>query len=153
MAKANSRVLGIDYGDRAIGVAISDELGMYARGLTTVRLEKNSPKWSCLEEIKEIVLSNDVKTVVLGLPKNMNNTLGKQAEKTFDFGEKLSETLPGVDLIFRDERLTTVLAERMLLEGELSRKRRNMVIDKIAAEIILQDYLDEQQRKNLQEKT
>ena len=147
MAKAEpARVLGIDYGDRAIGLAVSDELGMYARGLTTVRRGKDSPKWAYLEEIKEIAEANGVKTIVLGLPKNMNNTIGSQAEKTLEFGEKLKEILTGVNLVFKDERLTTALAERMLSEREFSRKRRSMVVDKIAAEIILQDYLDERQR-------
>ena len=132
------RILGIDLGEKRIGISISDELGITAQGLPTI-ISKNDEK--NIQEIKNIINEYNVKKIVLGLPKNMNGTLGLQAKKAISFAERIKKCcmLP-VEL--EDERLTTTKAEKLLIEGNRSRKKRKKVIDKMSAVIILQTFLD-----------
>lgn len=133
------RIMGLDVGDKTIGVALSDPLGWTAQGLKTVRrtgIKKD------LQELGEIIEEYDVKKIVVGLPKNMNGTIGPQCQKVLEFNERLSKRFDDIEIIQWDERLTTVAAERTLIEADVGRKKRKEVIDKIAAVHILQGYLD-----------
>lgn len=132
------RVLGLDIGDRTIGVAICDPLGLTAQGITTI---KRKSVVLDIEEIAQICKKYDVETIVSGLPKNMNGTIGPQGEKVQRFCDKLKETLD-LPIKMWDERLTTVAANRVMLEGDLSRSKRKKIVDKIAATFILQGFLD-----------
>lgn len=132
------RILGLDVGDRTIGVAISDPLGFTAQGITTIRRKNETYD---LEELKKICDEYKVEKIVCGLPKNMNGTLGPQGEKVINFAEKIKEYL-NLEIIFWDERLTTVAAHRAMLEADLSRKKRKTIVDKVASTYILQGYLD-----------
>ena len=132
------RILGIDVGDRTIGVAVCDPLGLTAQGITTIRRKSVVLD---IEEIAKICKEYDVESIVSGLPKNMNGTIGPQGEKVQRFCEKLKETLD-LEVKMWDERLTTVAANRVMLEGDLSRAKRKKIVDKIAATFILQGYLD-----------
>ena len=132
------RILGLDVGDVYIGVALSDPFGMIAQSLTTI---KRISKDQTYGEIKELIDKYDVKKVVAGLPKNMNNTLGPQSEKVMKFAEKLKNKYK-IELIYVDERMTTLSAEKVLIEGSVRRENRKKYIDKIAATYILQSYLD-----------
>jgi putative Holliday junction resolvase len=132
------RYIGLDVGDRTIGVAVSDPLGYTAQGITTVRrksLEKD------FEKLREIFKDYEILEIVVGLPKNMNGTIGPQAEKAMEFGRVLEEEF-GHKVIYWDERLTTMAAHRVMLEADMSRKKRKTLVDKIAATYILQGYLD-----------
>lgn len=135
------RILGLDIGDKRIGIAVSDELGITAQGLETLHrtaLEKD------ISKLLEIINKWSIQRIVVGLPRNMNGTYGPQAEKVKDFAERiLSEGVP--EIVYWDERLTTAAAERVLLEGNISRIKRKNSIDKLAAVMILQGYLDHQQ--------
>jgi len=131
------RFLGLDLGSKTIGVAISDELGITAQGLKTIR---RSSREEDLKEISAMVTQYDVNTIVVGLPKNMDGTLGKQAESVMNWIKILEERV-SVPVATWDERLSTVGATRVLLEADLSRKKRKKVIDKLAAVLILQGYL------------
>lgn len=132
------RILGLDVGDKTIGIAISDEMGWTAQGLKT--LTRNSKKDE-IAEIKEILEEYDVGEILVGLPKNMNGSVGPQGEKVIAFTEKLKHAL-SLPVVLWDERLTTVRAEKTLLEADLSRKKRKGLRDKLAAQFILQGYLD-----------
>ena len=132
------RVLGLDVGDRTIGVAVSDPLGFTAQGITTIR-RKNIE--TDIAQIVDICSQYNVETIVSGLPKNMNGTIGEQAEKVQSFCEVLKEAV-NIEIKFWDERLTTVAAHRVMLEADMSRKKRKSIVDKIAATYILQGYLD-----------
>lgn len=132
------RIMGLDVGDKTIGVAISDLLGLTAQGLTTIRRESKVKDYGALEEIMK---EYDIKKVVVGLPKNMNGTIGPQGEKTINFAKKLKNKFD-VEIIYQDERLSTKAAEQMLIEGNVRRNKRKAVIDKVAATIILQTYLE-----------
>ena len=126
------RLMGLDVGSRTVGVAVSDPLGWTAQGLEIIRINED----------KELVKQYEVTAFVLGLPKNMNNSIGPRAEKSQAYGELLKTTF-GLPVDFIDERLTTVEASRMLIEeADASRKRQKQVIDKLAAQMILQNYLD-----------
>ncbi len=138
------RILGLDIGDVYIGVALSDPFGMIAQSLTTI---KRISKEQTYGEIKELIDKYDVKKVVAGLPKNMNNTLGPQSEKVMKFAEKLKNKYK-IELIYVDERMTTLSAEKVLIEGSVRRENRKKYIDRIAATYILQTYLDTQRRNN-----
>lgn len=132
------RILGLDVGDKTIGVALSDPLQLTAQGLTTIRRESKVKDFFVLESyIDEF----QVKKIVVGLPKNMNGTIGPQGEKVIKFADMVKNKFK-VDIIYIDERLTTVAAERLLIEGDVRREKRKKVIDKIAATYILQTYLD-----------
>jgi len=138
------RILGLDFGSKVIGVAISDDLTITAQPLTSIRrisLEKD------LSSILELVAGYQVEEVVVGLPINMNGTKGESARKAEAFIEKLQGRL-SFKIIPWDERMTTMAAERALLEGDVSRRKRRKVIDQVAAALILQGYLDSRSRKN-----
>lgn len=133
------RILALDVGDKTIGLALSDPLGMTAQGLETMHRK------SIKEDIKylgEIIAAQEVGTIVVGLPKNMNGTEGERCELVRSFAKKISKAYPDLNLQFWDERLTTVAAEKLLIEADISRKKRKKVIDKMAAVNILQGYLD-----------
>ncbi|AZV56213.1 Holliday junction resolvase RuvX [Clostridium sp. AWRP] len=132
------RILGLDIGDRTIGVALSDPLGITAQGITTVR-RKNQEK--DIEELKSICEKYGVELIVSGLPKNMNGTLGPQSEKVLSFCKVIGQSIK-VPIEMWDERLTTVAAHRAMIEGDLSRAKRKKIVDKMAAIYILQGYLD-----------
>ena len=135
------RVLGLDVGSRTVGVAVSDPMGWTAQGVEIIRINEDEAEFG-LERLGEIIKAKQVKGVVLGLPKNMNNSEGPRAEAARRYAKMVEETF-GLPTDFQDERLTTVQAERMLIEeADISRKKRKQVIDKIAAEFILQNYLD-----------
>lgn len=132
------RILGLDVGDKTIGVAVSDLLLLTAQGITTIRRESKKKDFKALEDL---ISEYKIKKVVVGLPKNMNGSLGPQSEKTMKFAKKLKNKFD-VEIIYIDERLTTVSAERVLIEGDMRRSKRKKVIDKVAAVFILQSYLD-----------
>lgn len=132
------RILGLDVGSKTIGVAISDPLGWTAQGITTIRRSK---KEQDIEEIKKICKEYSVETIVIGLPKNMNNTIGEAGERVLELSEIVKEAT-GLKIEMWDERLTTVAAHKAMLEADLSRDKRKKIVDKIAAIYILQGYLD-----------
>lgn len=132
------RILGLDIGEKRIGIALSDPLGWTAQSLKT--LERKSIK-NDVEEIIKIINEFQVEKVVVGLPKNMNGTLGESGQKVMNFCEKLLEKI-NIELVYEDERLTTMAAEKVLIDADLSRKKRKGVIDALAATFILQTYLD-----------
>jgi putative Holliday junction resolvase len=132
------RVLGLDYGDRRIGVAVSDAFGWTAQGVEVI---ERKPDGSEVDRIGELVREYGVGSIVVGLPKNMNGSVGPRGEICMAFAEQLRQTL-SMPVYLWDERLTTVAAERALLEADVSRKRRKQVVDKLAAALLLQNYLD-----------
>ena len=134
----DGRIMGLDVGDKTIGVAVSDLMGLTAQGVKTI---KRVGKKKDIEALKEIIKERQVNKIVSGLPKNMNGTLGPQGEKVIKFCELLEEET-GIKIEYWDERLSTVAAERTLIQGNVSRKKRKGVIDMVAAVIILQGYLD-----------
>jgi putative Holliday junction resolvase len=136
------RILGLDIGSKTIGVAVSDELCLIAQGVTTLKRRGLDHD---IQEILKLMKEKEVSKIVVGLPKNMNNTLGPSAEKVLAFIEKLNENT-AVPVITWDERLSTVAAEKVLLEADMSRTKRKRVVDKVAALLILQGYLDSQVR-------
>jgi len=132
------RVMGLDYGDKTIGVAISDELGLTAQALEVIRrttIDKD------MERLREIIAEYEVSEIVVGLPKNMDASIGPRGEKSVVFAGHLREAF-GLPVHLWDERLTTVSAERTLLEADVSRKKRKQIIDKLAASFILQSFMD-----------
>ena len=137
------RYLGLDLGTKTIGLAISDKTGLIASSYEVLRHD-NNPN-DCLDELKSIIESLNVEALVLGLPKNMNNTLGERAEETIKFKKILEEQLK-LPVYLEDERLTTKSAESLLIKGDTSRKKRKKVIDKVAATIILQSFLDRRRK-------
>ena len=138
------RIMGIDFGDSRIGVAVSDPLGWTAQGLETIRW-KNS-MMEPAERIKQLAEQYGVEKIVLGLPKNMNGTLGPSAEKAMEFGELLSQ-ITGIEIVKWDERLTTVAANRVMHEVGMKTSKKKSTVDKIAAVLILQGYLDSRSNK------
>lgn len=133
--------MGLDVGSKTVGVAVSDLLGWTAQGIEIIRIDEAAGQFG-LERLKELIATYEVTKVVIGLPKNMNNSLGPRAEASMAYG-KLVEAETGLPVDYVDERLTTVQAEKMLInEGNVSRKKRKKVIDKLAAVILLQNYLD-----------
>jgi putative Holliday junction resolvase len=132
------RILGLDPGDRTIGVAVSDSFGWTAQALETI-IRKDIK--ADIERIMELITEWEVGKIVMGFPKNMNSTIGPQGEKAMEFAKKLEE-VTGLEVVLWDERLSTVAAEKLLIEGEVRRNKRKKVIDKVAASIILQGYLD-----------
>jgi len=135
------RVIGLDYGSKTVGVAISDALGITAQGIETIHRKEENKLRQTLARIEVLIKEYEVDKIVLGFPKNMNNTIGDRAEKTLEFKEKL-ERRTGLPVILWDERLTTASAERVLIESNVRRENRKQYIDKIAAVFILQGYLD-----------
>lgn len=135
------RILGLDYGSKTVGVAVSDPLGLTAQGVEIIRRKSENKMRQTLARIEELVKEYQVEKIVLGLPKNMNNTLGDRAEKSLELKETL-ERRTGLDVVMWDERLTTVSANRVLMELGVRRENRKDYVDKIAAIFILQNYLD-----------
>lgn len=140
------RYLGIDLGSKTVGLAISDPTGTIASSLKTIFFN-NEDYESTIKEIKEIVSLYDIKKIILGLPKNMNNTLGERAQITMEY-KKLLEDNISIPVEFLDERLTSVMSNAILIEADISRKKRKKKVDSIAAQIILQDYLNKEKSKN-----
>lgn len=138
------RILGLDVGKKTIGVAVSDPLGFTAQGLTTIRRTK---KEQDIQEIKKFCDEYEADIIVIGLPKNMNGTIGPSGEITMAFGKLIQEEL-NVEIKYWDERLTTVAAQKAMLEADLSRSKRKKIVDKVASTYILQGYLDLISRKN-----
>ena len=139
------RYLGLDLGSKTLGMAISDATGMIATRLGTLYFD-NENYDSLLESLKTIISENEIEKIVLGLPKNMDNTIGTRAIITLDFKEKLQETLE-LEVIMEDERLTSVISNQVLIEANMSRKKRKKKVDGVAAVLILQSYLDKLKRK------
>lgn len=135
------RILGLDYGSVTVGVAVSDALMLTAQGLEVIKRDRENKLRQTCARIEKIVAEYDVSAIVLGYPKNMNNTEGPRCEKTKEFAEMLRKRT-GLEVILWDERLTTVSAERVLMDGNVRREHRKEYIDKIAATFILQSYLD-----------
>ena len=132
------RIMSLDVGSRTIGIACSDALLMTAQGIETIRrtsLEKD------FNRLQELIAEYEVHELVVGMPKNMNGTKGERAEKTEEFVEKMKEVID-LPVTYWDERLSTVMAERQLIAADVSRKKRKSVLDKMAAVVILQGYLD-----------
>lgn len=135
------RVMGLDVGSKTVGVAISDPLGFTAQGLEIIKINEETEEFG-FERLSELVKEYRIDKFVIGLPKNMNNTSGPRVEASQAYGEKIKELFQ-LPVDYQDERLTTVQAERMLVEqADVSRGKRKKVIDKLAAQLILQNYLD-----------
>ncbi len=133
------RILGIDYGEKRIGLAVSDRFGMIAQGLKTVSTK------NFVEEVKAIIKEFQICKIVIGFPKNMDGSTGKKGEEVLGFVEQLKKQI-SLPLVIWDERCTTKIAENLLIDADMSRKKRKTVIDKMAAAIILQGYLDHQSK-------
>ncbi|SHK58394.1 Holliday junction resolvase RuvX [Hespellia stercorisuis] len=141
------RIMGLDYGSKTVGVAISDPLGFTAQGIETITRKTENKLRQTLARIEALVEEYEVEQLVLGFPKHMNNDIGDRAEKSLEFKAML-ERRTGLEVIMWDERLTTVEAERTLIESNVRREDRKQYIDKIAAVFILQGYLDSIYIKN-----
>ena len=135
------RILCLDYGSKTVGVAVSDPLGLTAQRLDTIWRKQENKLRQTLARIKELVDEYQIEQIVLGYPKNMNNTVGERAEKALEFKEML-EKRTGLTVIMWDERLTTVEADRTLMEAGVRRENRKQYLDGLAAVFILQGYLD-----------
>lgn len=135
------RILGLDYGSKTVGVAVSDPLGLTAQRLDTIWRKQENKLRQTLARIKELVDEYQIEQIALGYPKNMNNTVGERAEKALEFKEML-EKRTGLTVIMWDERLTTVEADRTLMEAGVRRENRKQYLDGLAAVFILQGYLD-----------
>lgn len=133
--------MGLDYGTKTVGVAISDELCLTAQGIETIERKEENKLRRTLARIEQLAEEYEVERIVLGLPKHMNNDIGERAEKTLEFRDMLARRT-GLEIVMWDERLTTVAAERTLIESKVRRENRKKYIDKIAAVFILQGYLD-----------
>lgn len=135
------RIMGLDVGSKTVGIAISDPMGWTAQGVEIIRINEENGEFG-FERLGELVAEYEVTQFVVGLPKNMNNSIGPRAEASMAYGAKIAE-LFDLPVAYQDERLTTVQAERMLVEqANTSRAKRKKVIDKLAAVMILQNYLD-----------
>ena len=132
------RILGLDVGSKTIGVAISDPFGWTAQGITTI---KRTKKENDILEIEKICNEYKVEEIVVGLPKNMNSSIGDSGNKVIEFSELIKESL-NIKIELWDERLTTVAAHKAMIEADLSRQKRKKIVDKMAAIYILQGYLD-----------
>ena len=139
------RYLGLDLGSRTLGISMSDITHTIASTYKTIRFTENDYD-SLFEQINEIVKEYQIVKIVLGFPKNMNNSIGDSAEQTLQFRDKLVKSV-GVEVILQDERLTTVEATNYMLEADMSRKKRKEKIDSLAANIILQTYLDKERKE------
>lgn len=137
------RVVGLDIGTKTIGVAISDLFGWTAQGLTTIKWQEKNLT-SADKALKDIIDEYEVEKAVIGLPKHMNGSIGDRGEASIAYAKHIEQT-HHISTVLWDERLTTVAAERVLLEADVSRKKRKNVIDKMAAVMILQGYLDQNQ--------
>lgn len=138
------RALGLDYGSKTVGVAVSDLTNIIATGLYTIRYESVT---EILDKIKDLITTYCIDKIVLGYPKNMNNSLGESAKRVLEFKEILEKNF-NMEIILQDERLTSVIANNLLISADVSRKKRKQSVDKLAATIILQGYLDISNRKD-----
>lgn len=135
------RVMGLDVGSKTVGVAVSDPMGWTAQGVEIIRINEEAGELG-YDRLAELVKEYEVTQFVVGLPKNMNNSIGPRAEASMAYGDAIKERFD-IPVVYQDERLTTVQAERMLVEqANTSRAKRKKVIDKVAAVMILQNYLD-----------
>ena len=135
------RVMGLDYGTRTVGVAISDALKITAQGIETIERKEENKLRKTLQRIEALIKEYEVDTIVLGYPKNMNDIVGERAERSLEFKEML-ERRTGLTVVMWDERLTTVAADKVLMECDVRRENRKAYVDRIAAVFILQGYLD-----------
>lgn len=135
------RILGLDFGSKTVGVAISDPLGITAQGVEIIRRQSENKLRQTLARIEEIIAEYGAEKIVLGLPKNMNDTCGDRVDRTLEFKAML-ERRTGLEVITWDERLTTVSADKAMMEAGIRRERRKDYVDMIAAQFILQGYLD-----------
>ncbi|EGQ3688298.1 Holliday junction resolvase RuvX [Staphylococcus pseudintermedius] len=135
------KIIGLDVGSRTVGIAISDLMGWTAQGLDTLQINEEENELG-IDALIDIIQKGNVGTVVIGLPKNMNNSIGFRGEASLKYKDALAERMPNLEIIMWDERLSTMAAERSLLEADVSRAKRKKVIDKMAAVFILQGYLD-----------
>ena len=141
MSVITMRIMGLDYGSKTVGVAVSDPLGLTAQGIEIVRRKSENKLRQTLARIEEIAKEYGVEKIVLGFPKHMNNDIGERAEKSLEFKEML-ERRTGLPVVMWDERLTTVEADRTMMETGIRRENRKEYVDMIAAVFILQGYLD-----------
>ena len=144
------RVMGLDYGSKTVGVAISDPLGITAQGIETIERKEENKLRKTLARIEELVKEYEVEKIVLGFPKNMNNTIGERAEKSLEFQAMLERRI-GIQVIMWDERLTTVAADEVMMEVGIRREKRKDYVDSIAASFILQGYLNSLKENNSSE--
>ena len=144
------RIIGLDFGSKTTGVAVSDPFGWTAQGVEIIRRKEENKLRKTLARIEELVKEYGASRIVLGLPKNMNNSLGDRAEKSLAFKEML-ERRTGLPVVMWDERLTTVAADKAMMEAGIRRENRKEYVDKIAAVFILQGYLDLRSRKKQEE--
>ncbi len=135
------RIMGLDFGSKTVGVAISDPLFITAQGIEIIRRQDENKLRKTLARIEELIVQYEVGEIVLGFPKNMNDTIGERAELSLEFKEKL-ERRSGLPVTMWDERLTTVAADKAMMEAGIRREHRKEYVDKIAAVFILQGYLD-----------
>jgi putative Holliday junction resolvase len=135
------KIIGLDVGSKTIGVAVSDALGWTAQGLMTIKWNEEDFT-SADDKLKEIITEHEIGKAIIGLPKNMNGTIGERGEFSIKYAKYIEEKYE-IPVVLWDERLTTVAAERVLLEADMSRSKRKKVIDKMAAVMILQGYLDQ----------
>ena len=136
------RILGLDYGDKTIGVAVSDPFGWTAQGVEIIQRTNENEYKKSLARLNELITQYEVEKIVLGFPKNMDNTEGPRCEKTRAFKDRLEKRFPNIPVILWDERMSTIAANRSLMEADLSRAKRKSVIDKMAAVHILHGFLD-----------
>lgn len=141
------RIMGLDYGSKTVGVAMSDELMITAQPLMTIERKSENKLRKTLAKIEELIDKYEVSFVVLGYPKNMNNTEGDRVAKTEEFKEHI-ERRTGLSVVLQDERLSTVESERVLMEAGVRREHRKEYVDKLAAAVILQTYLDSDRKDN-----
>lgn len=142
------RIIGLDFGSKTVGAAVSDPLGITAQGLEIIRRESPKRLRRTLARIEELIEEYEAAEIVLGYPKNMNNTEGERCEKTVEF-QKLLERRTNLPVILWDERLTTVSADRAMAEGKIRGEERKQYVDKLAAVLILQSYLDSLRMKSI----
>ena len=140
------RIMGLDLGSKTVGVAISDPLLITAQGIEIIRRKEENKLRQTLARIEALIEEYEVETIVLGLPKNMNDTLGERAQFSLEFKDKL-ERRTGLPVVMWDERLTTVAADKAMMEVGIRRENRKDYVDKIAACLILQGYLDQRAKK------
>ena len=141
------RIMGLDYGSKTVGVAISDELLITAQPIMTIERKSENKLRKTLAKIEELIVEYEVSFVVLGYPKNMDNTEGDRALATKEFMNQI-ERRTGLEVVLQDERMTTIESERILIEAGVRREHRKEYVDKMAAAVILQSYLDSNSRKD-----
>ena len=146
------RILGLDFGDKTIGVAVSDPLGWTAQGVEIIRRENPMEFKKCMRRLAEVIQQYEIEVIVLEYPKNMDNSEGERCEKTKAFEARIKGRFPKIPVVLWDERFSTIAAERALRMADLSHEKRKSVIDKMAAVHILQGYLDSRRGQDANEK-